>query len=110
MAKKREQNSERPRLTVALSEAEELVASQIAAGEKAPNASINQNDEARQWYDYTAELLRQIFTTDELHDEFTGKSSFHVGGVDISTGAYLKKLRSISQRLKLYPSPSTARQ
>jgi predicted nucleotide-binding protein len=104
VAKKGEPASERPRLTVPPAEAEELVASQIAAGEKVPNASINQNEEARQWYKYTVELLRQIFTTDEIRDEFTGKSSYNIGDVDISTGAYLKKLRSISQRLKLYPS------
>lgn len=104
MAKKRGETPERAELKVPLGEAEELIARQIVEGEDAPNASINQNDIARRWYEYTAELLRQIFTTDELHDEFTGKSSFHVGDVDISTGAYLRKLRSIQQRLKLFPA------
>lgn len=105
MAKKREGTSERPELKVSLREAEDLIARQVVAGESAPNQSINENDEARQWYKYTAELLRQIFTTDELHDEFTGKSSFHFGDRDISTAAYLKKLRSIQQRLGLFPAP-----
>lgn len=47
MAKKREQTAERPQLTIPLREAEELIASQIAAGERVPNASINHSDEAR---------------------------------------------------------------
>jgi predicted nucleotide-binding protein len=94
---------ERPALVVPLEEAKRLLDQQVSAGEAAPNVSINNNDMARQWYEYTAELLRQIFTTDELTDEFTGKGGYSFGDEDISTGAYLKKLRSIRTRLHLYP-------
>jgi len=106
VAKKSVEPQERPRLTIALEKARAHVQQQIEKGEAAPNASINENDEARRWYEFTAELLRQIFTTDKLHDEFTGKSSFSFGGADISTGAFLTKLRSIYERLSLFPEPA----
>lgn len=106
MARKSAGPQERPRLNITYEEAEARVREQIDKGEAAPNASVNENDEARRWYEFTAELLRQIFTTDELQDEFTGKSSFSVGGEDISTAAYIKKLRSIYERLPLFPCPA----
>jgi predicted nucleotide-binding protein len=93
----------RPELAVPLSKAQALVQTQIDKGVAAPNESINENDDARAWYDYTSEVLRQICTTDELVDEFTGRSSFSFGNEDISTGRYLKKLRSIYGRLELLP-------
>jgi predicted nucleotide-binding protein len=108
VSRKRVGSQDRPELKISHSEAEDLVASQLAAGQNVPNVSINHDDEARQWYEYTAELLRQIFTTDDLHDEFTGKGGLHFGDVDITTGAYLKKLRSIHQRLRLFPSVASA--
>ena len=93
---------ERPKLVVPLEEAQARVQAQLERGTNVPNASVNENDEARRWYDFTAELLRRLCTTDELHDEFTGKSSFSFGG-DITTGHYLRKLRSIYERLELIP-------
>jgi len=92
----------RPELIAPLLKVQELVNTQIERGEAAPNVSINESDEARRWYDYTAEMLRQICTTDELTDQFTGKGGFSFGE-DISTGYYLRKLRSISDRLELLP-------
>lgn len=75
---------------------------QIEKGRVVPNASVNENDEARKWYEFTAELLRQIFTTNELTDEFTGRDNIS-GDVDISTGSYLRRLISIYERLDLFP-------
>lgn len=94
---------ERTKLVVPLEEAQSRVQLQLERGTTVPNESVNENDEARRWYDFTAELLRQLCTTDELRDEFTGKSSFSFGGGDITTGSYLKKLRSIYERLELLP-------
>lgn len=96
---------ERTKLLVPLEEARARVLVQLDRGQNVPNESVNENDEARRWYDFTAELLRQLCTNDELRDEFTGKSSFGLGG-DITTGSYLKKLRSIYERLELIPAPT----
>lgn len=99
--------SERTRLLVPLAEARERLQTQLERGRAVPNQSINENDEARRWYDFTSELLRQISSTDELRDEFTGKGSFSFGG-DITTGSYLKKLHSIHERLELLPAPTAS--
>ena len=98
---------ERTRLLVPLEEARARLQIQLKRGQAAPNQSINENDEARRWYDFTSELLRQISSTDELRDEFTGKGSFSLDP-DITTGSYLKKLRSIYDRLELLPAPETS--
>jgi predicted nucleotide-binding protein len=103
MARTQNQNTPaRPELTESLQEAQKLLKIQIERGEAAPNLSINESDDARRWYNYTSEMLRQICTTDELTDDFTGKGRFSFGD-DISTGHYLKKLRSIYDRLELLP-------
>lgn len=60
MARKPEEAQERPRLAVPRGEAEARVREQIERGEAAPNASINESEEARRWYEFTAEVLRQI--------------------------------------------------
>lgn len=98
------QQLERTKLLVPLEQAQKRVRTQIERGEAAPNQSINENEEARRWYEFTSELLRQISSTDELMDDFTGKGSFSFDP-DISTGSYLKKLRSIHDRLELLPAP-----
>lgn len=95
---------ERTKLLIPLEQAQKRVRTQIKRGEAAPNQSINENEEARRWYEFTSELLRQISSTDELRDEFTGKGSFSFDP-DISTGSYLRKLRSIHDRLELLPAP-----
>jgi predicted nucleotide-binding protein len=94
---------DRTHLLVPLEEARARVQVQLDRGANVPNESINENDEARRWYEFTSELLRQICSTDELRDEFTGRSSFSIDP-DISTGSYLKKLRSIHERLELLPA------
>jgi hypothetical protein len=95
-------SQERTCLVVPREEALKRVLEQIEKARTVPNASVNENEEARLWYEFTAELLRQLFSTDELSDEFTGKSSFSLGG-DITTGSYLKKLKSIYERIEMYP-------
>jgi predicted nucleotide-binding protein len=94
---------ERTRLLVPLAKARERVQIQLERGEAIPNQSINENEAARRWYEFTSELLRQISSTDELRDDFVGRSSFNM---DISTGRYLKELRSIHDRLELLPAPA----
>ncbi len=86
---------QRPFLTISRDEAKLRIATQIEKAKSVPNASVNENDEARRWYEFAAELLRQIFSTDEITDEFTGRSSLSIGSDDISTGRYLKRLISI---------------
>jgi predicted nucleotide-binding protein len=105
--KQEPQQLERTKLLVSLEQAQKRVRTQIERGEAAPNQSINENEEARRWYEFTSELLRQISSTDELRDDFTGKGSFSFDP-DISTGSYLKKLHSIHDRLELLPAPEPA--
>ena len=93
----------RSALTIPREEVKRRIQSQIEKAQNIPNVSILENYEAERWHDFTAELLRQVCSTDELTDEFTGRSSISIGGEDISVGAYVKKLRSISDRLELYP-------
>ena len=93
----------RPVLATTQVDAKKRIAAQIEKAKSVPNASVNENDEARVWYEFTAELLRQLFTTDEITDEFTGRSSIGLGSDDISIGHYLKRLRSIYERIDLYP-------
>jgi hypothetical protein len=99
---RRHPDQPRPGLLIPREEAKQRIAAQIEKAKSVPNASINENHEARRWYDFTAELLRQICTTDDLVDEFTGRSGISYDD-DISTGHYLKKLTSIYDRLELYP-------
>lgn len=95
---------ERITLLVPREDARKRVQAQIERGQVIPNQSINENDEARRWYEFTSELLRQIASTNELQDDFTGRGSFSFDP-DISTGSYLKKLQSIHERLELLPAP-----
>lgn len=105
--KQEPKQQERTRLLVPLKQAQERIRTQIERGEAVPNQSINENEEARRWYEFTSELLRQISSSDELRDEFTGKGSYNFDS-DISTASYLKKLRSIHERLELLPAPESA--
>jgi hypothetical protein len=109
MAKRSEQI--RPHLALLREEAQKRIATQIEKAKALPlGASVNKNHEAQLWYEFTAELLRQLFTTDDVTDEFTGRSGASFDD-DISVGYFLGKLTSIHQRLELYPEehPSTTR-
>ena len=90
----------RPQLAVSRDEAKRRISAQLEKGGSLPNVSINDNDEATLWYEYTEELLRQLFTTDDLANEFVGRDGYNW---DISTKRYLKTLKSIYDRLCLYP-------
>lgn len=106
MAKKRTvsegSDKQRPHLVVPREEARQRIMMQMEKANTLPNVSINDNAEAHRWYDFTTELLKQLFTTDELSDEFEGRGSYYFGG-DISVGHYLRRLTSIYERLDLYP-------
>jgi hypothetical protein len=99
MAMSRERG-EPPKLVVPRAQAARELVVQLEKGQSLPDVSINENSEAHRWYKYTAELLRQTFTSDEITNEFTGRGTL-IGG-DINTGSYLNKLRSIIDRLGLY--------
>lgn len=96
--------AERTRLVVPLDVAQQRVLTQIERGEALPNQSINENDAAKRWYEFTLELLRQLASNDELRDEFAGLLSYDS---DISVARYLKQLRSIRERLELLPVPES---
>ncbi len=105
MTKKRtiqKENHERPCLVISRDKAKSCVLKQIEKAATVLNESVNENDDARHWYDFTKELLRQIFSTDELSDEFIEKGVPSIGGADITTGRFLKTLKSIYNRLELY--------
>lgn len=96
-------DTQRPFLAVPREEAQQRIAAQIEKAKSIPNVSINENAEAHRWYDFTTELLKQLFTTDELSDEFTGRGAFFFGYDDIRTSNYVTRLTSIYERLALYP-------
>lgn len=100
IAKQEAITPERTKLVVSFVEALERVDRQLERGRSVPNRSINEDEEARRWYDFTLELLRRICNTDELRDEFAGVGSYDD---DISTGKYLRRLHSIRDRLELFP-------
>lgn len=94
---------ERAELLVSHADAFERVERQIERGRLVPSRSINEDEEAHRWYDFTSELLRRICSNDELRDDFTGVGSFDG---DISTANYLRRLHSIRDRLELLPVSS----
>ena len=95
----------RPKLAESRDVAKTKIKTQLEKGEELPNVSINDNDDAKLWYEYTEELLRQLFTTSDLADEFVGMGGYDV---DISTKRYLRTLKSIYDRIDLFPGTVTA--
>ncbi|TAL90227.1 MAG: DNA-binding protein [Candidimonas sp.] len=94
---------ERTKLVTSHADALERVERQLERGRSVPDRSINEDEEARRWYDFTLELLRQICNTDELRNDFAGVGSYDD---DITTGKYLRRLHSIRDRLELLPVSS----
>ena len=43
-----------------------------------------------------------MFSTEQIADEFTGRGSYYFGE-DISVGKYLERLKSIYERIELFP-------
>jgi predicted nucleotide-binding protein len=126
MAKSRTKTPPPPREPAALrvphEEAAERIQKQIDQGEELLRAEPRSENELaelkerkRIWSDYNKQLLRNLFTTDELAEEY----SAFIGGVfpmepsfgelvedfrrDIQT--YLTRLRSIFRRIELFPAP-----
>lgn len=73
---------ERPKLTKPKADADSLITKQIRGGEalleSATHArSVEEFSEAEtQWSDYTSELLKHLFTTDAIADEYAGGIGF----------------------------------
>jgi hypothetical protein len=106
----KENTEGRIHLVLPRDQAQRLVLEQIQRGRGLPNISINDNEEAHRWYDYTAEVLRQIVSTEEFYDEFTGRGPHFFFG-EVTPANYLKGLKSIYERLELLPEdvPPTSR-
>lgn len=112
--------SVRPELVQALGEGQELISQQIAKGNEVLAGEIASREELasagrafRNWEDYTKELLRRLFTTDELAEEFgapirmfysLGPSTINEDIAEfLSDGrTRLRRLESIGERLPLF--------
>ncbi len=117
---KGEQRQGPPILTIALVEAQRLIADQLERGRQIRERQIGDRsslaaakDAYNNWVDYNRDLLRRILTTDEPSDEFA--RSIHLMyvlgdttlGEDIEEfrsdiGTHLRRLESISDRLPLF--------
>ena len=114
---------ERPKLTKPLADADNSITKQIRGGEalleSATRArSVEEFSEAEtQWSEYTSELLKHLFTTDAIADEFAGGIGF--GSWDRDPRVYLKNiadgvrrrltsLRSIHSRLEFFEDAPSA--
>jgi len=92
----KENTEGRIHLVLPRDQAQRLVLEQIQRARGLPNISINDNEEAHRWYDYTAEVLRQIVSTEEFYDEFT------IGALT----SFLEKSRPQTTSRGLSPSTS----
>ena len=125
---------ERPELTKPVAEAQRLLQEQIQKGTELLKRPMQSRDELgavrrafRNWEDYNKELLRRLFTTDELSDEFgaavrmvysLGESSLpeDISEFQSDSRARLRRLESISARVPLLapdalePAPSARAQ
>jgi predicted nucleotide-binding protein len=116
---------ERPRLTKPKAEADDLITKQIRGGEAllesaARASSVEEFSEAQtQWSDYTNELLKHLFTTDAIADEFLGMAfgswdrdpRVYLRNIADSVRRRLTNLRSIHNRLEFFEdSPSAVGQ
>lgn len=113
---------EKTALLISLDDAKGKVNDQIGKGNNIFNAKIGNEEELRQskanyktWRDFTKELLRQIFSTSELADEFSGfLGAVSFGGrpptlqekindFQQDLRRDLDRLVSIHERLQLFP-------
>lgn len=113
-----------PSLTVAIAEAETQIDAQVRAGQELLQRGIRsqeQLDKARRdrtkWHDYNTTLLRRLFDTADLADEYAEEPGGWVGTLapaplservqDFrrSVQRKLTRLESVRGRLELYESP-----
>lgn len=113
-------------LLIPLSQARERIYRQLDKGNELLKVEIRNEEELRQakgkyrsWNDYTEELLKQIFNTDEVARQFSGVFGFAVlGGGPVSLYQEIESLRddihrdlerlaSIYEKLELYPVSSS---
>lgn len=115
---------ERPRLTKPKADADDLIKTQIRGGEALfesvahTRSAEDFGEAARQWSDYTVELLKHLFTTGAIADEFVGvdwRSSWdrdprvYLRNLAENVRHRLTNLRSIHNRLGFFEnSPSSA--
>jgi hypothetical protein len=118
---------ERPALTKPRDEVERLLQAQLERGRAirdTPIPSWEALKEARAlrstWADYVEELLRSIFTTSRLADEFSGRGHMAFGAFggqpdlrqdteEFRSGvaSYVRRLESIIERLPLFDGPGS---
>lgn len=107
-------------LCVPRAEAADRIQKQINEGEALLTVPIESEAQLEQlgekkkaWSDYNEELLRRLFDTDELSEEYNAFYGFSfsmrptfaqkIGYVHRSINLFLSRLRSIYRRLELYP-------
>jgi len=111
-----------PNVTVARAEAESQITSRIEKGKQILDLPIHSDqdldkarDQYRKWNDFNKELLRRIFDSPEVSDEYS-----HWVGIAVLCETFLEKveehlndteekirrLESIRERLSLYKEPS----
>jgi len=111
------------RLAVSREEASARIMAQIAEGEAflpAASQSVTSDDlftNRRSWVDYTVELLKRLFTTDDLAQEFASAQniygSLHSRRVDRfqlavnDTKRQIEALKSIHRRLEFFEGQGT---
>lgn len=109
------------RLRIPTEEARKRLAERIKVGSDLKAKSIQSKEQLKElkneyykWSDYNTELLRQIFTSPELSDEYSRNVGIFFVGGDTSLGeevrdfysdidSKLHRLESISERLELIP-------
>ena len=114
------QQSKKPAsLMVSKANAQEKIQKQINEGEQLLNIEIENEpalndlkEDKKIWNDYTKELLKNIFSTTEIADEygigtlnyFPTRSTFYdrIGYIHNSITTLLTRLRSIYKRLELF--------
>jgi hypothetical protein len=97
------ENIPRPCLLVARTEARRMLMDQVSKASDLVHADISNNDAAEEWYESTCGMLRQVFSSNDPVDEFTGRHPDSVYDEDLRVAKYARRLSSIVSRLELYP-------
>lgn len=112
-----------PKLTVSRQEATSRIEEQLDKGHKLRYAQINSNEgfsaaqkEYYKWHQFNTDLLRRLFDTEEISEQYSawygmaggGRSSFteelqyHYSNIE----GQMQKLESIKERLSLFDEPA----